>query len=81
MTHKSIQFKDLCLSFPHKPCFEQFSATIFYGRRIAIIGQNGCGKSTLLRMLQGFIEPTDGELLVPQDVSIAYVPQLIDEFD
>lgn len=81
MTHKPIQFKDLCLSFPHKSCFEQFSATIFYGQRIAIIGQNGSGKSTLLRMLQGLIEPTDGELLIPQDVSLAYVPQLIDEFD
>lgn len=81
MMHKPIQFKNLCFSLPHKLCFEQFTATISYGQRIAIIGQNGSGKSTLLRMLQGFIEPTDGELVIPQDIDIGYVPQLIDEFN
>lgn len=81
MMHKPIQFKNLCFSLPHKLCFEQFTATISYGQRIAIIGQNGSGKSSLLRMLQGFIEPTDGELVIPQDIGIGYVPQLIDEFN
>ena len=79
--HKPIQFKELCYSLPHKSCFEQFTGTISYGQRIAIIGQNGSGKSTLLRMLQGFIEPTDGELLIPEDLDIGYVPQLIAGFD
>lgn len=81
MMHKPIQFKNLCFSLPHKLCFEQFTATIAYGQRIAIIGQNGSGKSTLLRLLQGFIEPTDGELVISQDIYIGYVPQLIDEFN
>lgn len=81
MMHKPIQFKNLCFSLSHKLCFEQFTATITYRQRIAIIGQNGSGKSTLLRMLQGFIEPTDGELVIPQDIDIGYVPQLIDDFN
>jgi len=80
MMHKPIQFKDICFSLPHKHCFEQFTQTISYGQRIAVIGQNGCGKSTLLRMLRGLVEPTDGELIIPQDINTGYVPQLIDEF-
>ena len=79
--HKPIQFKDVCFSLPHKLCFSQFTQSIGYGQRIAIIGQNGCGKSTLLRLMQGLIEPTDGELFLPENMSIGYVPQLIEEFD
>ena len=70
MTHKPIQFKGICFSLPHKLCFEQLNETISYGQRIAIIGQNGCGKSTLLKIIQGRIEPTDGELILPQDLVI-----------
>lgn len=81
MTHKPIQFKSIRFSLPHKLCFEQLDETISYGQRIAIIGQNGCGKSTLLQMMQGLIEPTDGELILPQDAVIGYVPQLIEQFD
>jgi ATPase subunit of ABC transporter with duplicated ATPase domains len=76
-----IQFKSISFSLPHKLCFEQLNETISYGQRIAIIGQNGCGKSTLLQMLRGLIEPTDGELILPQDAVIGYVPQLIEQFD
>ncbi|OGV26468.1 MAG: antibiotic ABC transporter ATP-binding protein [Legionellales bacterium RIFCSPHIGHO2_12_FULL_37_14] len=81
MMHKPIQFKNICFSLSHKLCFEQFNETISYGQRIAIIGQNGSGKSTLLRMLQGLIEPTDGELVIPHDLIMGYVPQLIDELE
>lgn len=81
MTHKPIQFKSICFSLPHKLCFEQLNETISYGQRIAIIGQNGCGKSTLLQMMQGLTEPTDGELIIPQDAVIGYVPQLIEQFN
>lgn len=81
MMHKPIQFKNICYSLSHKPCFEQFNQTISYGQRIAVIGQNGSGKSTLLRMLQGLIQPTDGSLMIPHDLVVGYVPQLIYEFE
>jgi ATPase subunit of ABC transporter with duplicated ATPase domains len=81
MTHKPIQFNNICFSLPHKLCFEQLNETISFGHRIAIIGQNGSGKSTLLNIIRGIIEPTDGEIILPQDLVISYVPQLIEEFD
>ena len=81
MTHQPIQFKSIRFSLSHKLCFEHLNETISYGQRIAIIGQNGCGKSTLLQMMQGLVEPTDGELILPQDAVTGYVPQLIEQSD
>lgn len=79
--HKPIQIKGLELSFPHKTCFEDFTATINYCSRIAIIGRNGSGKSTLLKILFGIFEATSGNVSMPQDVVFGYVPQLINEFE
>lgn len=78
--HKPIQIKELELSFPHKTCFEDFNVTINYGNRIAVIGRNGSGKSTLLKILLGNFEATSGDVKVPQDAVIGYIPQIIDEF-
>jgi ATPase subunit of ABC transporter with duplicated ATPase domains len=69
--HNPIFIKDFYLSFPHKTCFENFSATISFGDRIGVIGRNGSGKSSLLRMI------VDNN----SDVSTAIVPQIIDDFD
>ena len=34
------------------------------GTFFSILGPSGCGKTTLLRMVAGFLEPTDGDLLI-----------------
>lgn len=66
-----IQLKNLSLSFPHKTCFEDFSADIYDGNRIAVIGSNGSGKSSLLKMIKD----------IPVDINIGYVPQIIQDLD
>jgi ATPase subunit of ABC transporter with duplicated ATPase domains len=70
MEHKSIQINKLCLSFSHKTCFEEFSIQVHYGARIGIMGSNGSGKSTLLKIIQGSFEPTSGNIIIPDDVSL-----------
>ncbi|RQG86721.1 ABC transporter ATP-binding protein [Natrarchaeobius halalkaliphilus] len=40
------------------------TATIESGEFVSILGPSGCGKSTLLFMIGGFIERTDGDILV-----------------
>lgn len=79
MTH--ITIKDLCLSFPHKVCFESFSAHVLDGSRIGIVGVNGSGKSTLLKMMAGVLPPMDGVIQTCAGNQIGYVPQLIDGVD
>ena len=81
MTQHPIIIKDVCLSFPHKLCFEAFSAQVHYGSRIAIIGVNGCGKSTLLKMIQGEVLVTEGVIKIADNIRIGYVPQHIEELD
>jgi ATPase subunit of ABC transporter with duplicated ATPase domains len=68
--HNPIYIKDFSLSFPHKTCFENFSAQISFGDRIGIIGRNGSGKSSLLKMIfdQNY------------DIAIAHVPQIVEDF-
>lgn len=80
MMHKPIQFKNLSLSFPHKTCFEDFNAEILHSSRIAIIGRNGSGKSSLLKILQHSFEATSGVIMIPDDLRIGYVPQVISDF-
>lgn len=79
MTH--IIIKDVCLSLPHKVCFESFSTRVLSGSRIGIVGINGSGKSTLLKMIAGEVSPVDGVIQMCSARRIGYVPQLLDELD
>jgi ATPase subunit of ABC transporter with duplicated ATPase domains len=64
----------------YKTCFAGFSAQVHAGDRIGIIGNNGTGKTTLLRVLMGDLLPTSGEVVLPQGLAIAHVPQLITDY-
>jgi len=81
MSHRPISIQTLGLSFPQKVCFAGFSTQIHSGMRIAIIGQNGSGKTTLLKMLHGLVEASEGHINLPEDVSMAFVPQVIEDFE
>jgi len=76
MAHSPVFLKDIALSFPHKTCFEGFSAEIHFGNRIGIIGQNGCGKTLLLKCIQGSMTPTSGFIHLPENLQVGYVPQM-----
>ena len=75
-----IQIINLSFFLPSKNCFSNFSTNIYHGNRIAIIGENGSGKSSLFKMLQGITQPSEGQINIPQNAVIGYVPQVIEEF-
>jgi len=75
MPHKPIILNNLSFSLPHKICFEDFSCVINAGSCIGVIGNNGSGKSSLLKILI-----TELSLKYPE-VKLAYVPQIIEDFD
>lgn len=79
--HNIIDIQNLGLAFNGKICFENFSTQIFPGSRIAVIGNNGSGKSTLLKIILGLIDSTEGSVSGNKNVSIGYVPQLIDSYE
>ncbi|NLZ58875.1 MAG: ABC-F family ATP-binding cassette domain-containing protein [Corynebacterium sp.] len=45
------------------------------GDHILVEGPNGTGKSTLLSVLEGVLDPTEGELIIPEDLRITRLKQ------
>lgn len=43
---------------------KNISLTIKAGEKLALIGLNGAGKTTLVKLLCGFYEPTEGQILI-----------------
>ncbi len=42
---------------------------------IALVGPNGCGKSTFLKLIAGIEHPDAGEVMLPSDQTVGYLPQ------
>ena len=63
-TLPAITLQNLCVQAGTKVLLDIASLRINAGERIAVVGHNGAGKSTLLRCLNGFVQPTQGEVLV-----------------
>ncbi|HEY5441995.1 MAG TPA: ABC transporter ATP-binding protein [Candidatus Saccharimonadales bacterium] len=59
-----VQFQNVSYAYRGTPVLDQVSLTIEPGQKIGIIGPSGAGKSTLLRLLDLYIEPTAGRILV-----------------
>ncbi|MEN6627267.1 MAG: ribosomal protection-like ABC-F family protein [Candidatus Sumerlaeia bacterium] len=48
------------------------------GEPVALVGANGSGKSTLMRVCAGLISSDGGEISMPRDATIGYLPQHAD---
>ena len=72
-----ISVEKLKVEFGVTPLFSDVSFVINKKDRIALVGKNGAGKSTLLKILAGMQLPTAGNVSVPRDVSVGYLPQVM----
>ncbi|MCX7743302.1 MAG: ABC-F family ATP-binding cassette domain-containing protein [Flavobacteriales bacterium] len=70
-----IGVSNLSVVFGGKPLFENISFLINRDDRIGLTGRNGAGKSTLLKIIKGLQKPTNGEVSIPRDATIGYLPQ------
>ena len=50
--------------FADHTAVDTLSFTVERGSFFSILGPSGCGKTTLLRMIAGFIQPDDGDILI-----------------
>ena len=72
-----ISIEGLKVEFGVKPLFRDVSFVVNDRDRIALVGKNGAGKSTLLKILCGLQKPTEGNVAVPNDTTIGYLPQVM----
>jgi len=70
-----LSVNELSKSFGDKILFNDFSFTIGWGERVALLGPNGSGKTTLLEILLGIIPSDRGEVNWGKLTSIGYLPQ------
>ena len=70
-----ISVQNLSVEFSAKSLFDNISYVINRRDRIALVGKNGAGKSTMLKIIAGLQRPTSGQVAVPQDTTIGYLPQ------
>ena len=72
-----ISVENLQVEFAAKPLFADVTFVVNKKDRIALVGKNGAGKSTLLKILAGLQSPTGGNVAVPKDISVGYLPQVM----
>ena len=64
MIDKIIDIKHLSKSFGDKQVLKDINLYIRRGEFVTLLGPSGCGKTTLLRMIAGFLQPTEGSILM-----------------
>ncbi|HGS8459739.1 TPA: ABC transporter ATP-binding protein [Streptococcus pneumoniae] len=65
-----ITFKDIQIKYNDFIAIDNLNLTINEGEFFTFLGPSGCGKSTTLRALVGFLEPSQGQILVDnQDIT------------
>ncbi|MDR0745029.1 MAG: ABC-F family ATP-binding cassette domain-containing protein [Mediterranea sp.] len=72
-----ISVEQLKVEFNATPLFDNVSYVINKKDRIALVGKNGAGKSTMLKILAGLQMPTSGNISIPRDVTVGYLPQVM----
>jgi ATP-binding cassette subfamily F protein 3 len=70
-----IRLSNLTLRRGVKVLLEHAALAIHAGQRVGVVGGNGCGKSTLFALLQGGLEPDEGDADMPASWVIAHVAQ------
>lgn len=76
-----ISVEDLNVAYGNYQVITDLSFTVNEGDFMVVIGENGVGKTTLVRALLGLLKPRSGEIDIPANTKVGYVPQFrnIDE--
>ncbi|NLO71935.1 MAG: ABC-F family ATP-binding cassette domain-containing protein [Porphyromonadaceae bacterium] len=70
-----ISIEQLTVEFGGSPLFDSIGFLINPKDKIALVGKNGAGKTTLLKLIAGIMKPTRGNIVIPSDFTIGYLPQ------
>lgn len=60
----TIELRDVSFRYAGKEVFSHLNLTIHPGEKLAVVGLNGAGKTTLVKLVCGFYDPDEGEVLL-----------------
>ena len=62
----SVELRNVTMDFDKYRAVDNVSVKLQPGEFFSFLGPSGCGKTTILRMVSGFIEPTQGQVLISE---------------
>lgn len=62
--NKLIQFRHIVKEFDGQVVLKGIDLDIYENEFVTLLGPSGCGKTTLLRILGGFLEPSEGQVIL-----------------
>ena len=63
MEKKIIELKNISKNFEDQQVLKGIDLNIYENEFLTVLGPSGCGKTTLLRIIGGFEEPSNGQLI------------------
>jgi ATP-binding cassette subfamily F protein 3 len=70
-----ISINNLSIHFTGTDLFSNASFQVNDKDRIGLVGKNGSGKTTLLKIIAGEVLPQQGEVIIPGNTTMGYLPQ------
>ncbi len=70
-----ISIQNLSIHFTGQDLFSDINFMIREKDRIGLVGKNGAGKTTLIRIIAGIEQPSHGNVVMSDDITIGYLPQ------
>ena len=70
-----FSINNLSMQFNGEFLFEDVSFIINKRDRIGLVGKNGAGKTTRMRLITGEMVPESGNIVIPSEGTIGYLPQ------
>ena len=59
-----IEVKNVTKKYPNTKAVDNISFEVKDGEVVGLLGPNGAGKTTTMNMITGFIEPTEGQIVI-----------------
>ncbi|MEY8462004.1 ABC transporter ATP-binding protein [Streptococcus merionis] len=64
MTQPLVEIKNVTKRYSNNLALDNVSLTLMPGSIIGLLGPNGSGKTTLIKLLNGLLQPNEGEILI-----------------
>jgi len=72
-----ITLENVSKNFAEREVIQGVNLQLNSGEKVGLVGANGSGKTTLLRIIQGDLEPDDGQVCSRPNIKIGFLQQMV----